>query len=56
MEFVKMSNVKEFLRQNKMRTSTGVHDALNAKIGELLKEASKRASINGRQTVMGQDI
>lgn len=56
MEIVKRASVKQFLRQNKMRTSIEVYPAVDAHVEATLKKACQRASANGRQTVMGQDI
>jgi len=56
MEAVKRASVKQFLRQNKMRTSAEVYSVVDAQVEAMLKKACYRAKANGRQTVMGQDI
>ncbi len=56
MEIAKRASLKQYLRQNKMRTSSGLYEAVNAAIETLLKKACLRAAANKRQTVMEQDI
>lgn len=56
MQMVKRGSLKEFLRQNKMRTSNGLYEAVNASVEALLKQGCARAMKNGRHTVMGWDI
>lgn len=56
MEIVKRASVKQFLRQNKMRTSSELYEVVDASVEAMLKKACQRASANKRQTVMGQDI
>ena len=56
MEIVKRANLKQYLRQNKMRTSSGLYAAVDAAIEAMLKKACVRAAANKRQTVMEQDV
>ena len=56
MEIAKRASIKQFLRQNKMRTSSEVYSAVDSQVEEMLKQACQRAKANGRHTVMGQDI
>jgi len=56
MEVVKRAAVKHFLKENKMRTSSELYAVVDAQVEALLKKACERAKLNGRQTVMGQDI
>jgi len=56
MELVKRHSIKEFLRQMKMRTSSGLYEAVNAEVEAMLKRGSARAWKNKRHTVMGHDI
>jgi len=56
MEFVTRNSIKKILKVNKMRVSTLVYGKLDKKLEVILKEACERAKMNGRTTVMPQDI
>ncbi len=56
MAMVVKSAVAEVVRKKNLRMSAETYDAIDAKIGELLAAAIKRADANGRKTIMAQDL
>ena len=56
MEYLIMSSVKIFLKQNKMRVAAATYEALDKEIETMLLRACKRAEKNKRHTVMPQDL
>lgn len=48
------SKIKEAVPD--LNVSAEVADALNKKVGQILKEAAERAKANGRRTLQGRDI
>ena len=53
-----VSNIKEHAKINDraLNVSTDFYQKLNEKVISIIKEASKRAKENNRNTVMGKDI
>lgn len=52
------SNIKEYAKVNErpLNVSADFYEKLNEKVISLVREASKRAKENSRNTVMGKDI
>ena len=52
------SQVKNFTKidEKTLSVSEDFYEALNKKVEKLIEEASKRAKLNNRNTVMGRDI
>ena len=50
------SKVKDFIKEEELRTDGDLIDALSTKVGEMLKEAMKRCKENGRSTVRPCDL
>ena len=52
------SQVKNYTKidEKTLSVSEDFYDALNKKVEKLIEEASKRAKLNNRNTVMGRDI
>ncbi|VVB65852.1 Uncharacterised protein [Candidatus Gugararchaeum adminiculabundum] len=56
MNFVTKNNVKVYLKENSMRVSGSLIEALDKKVAETLDSACRRAKANKRTTVMEQDL
>lgn len=52
------SKIKDFAKYNEkpLNVAGDFAPALSTKVIELIKEASKRAKLNGRNTVMAKDL
>ena len=50
------SKVKDFIKEEELRTDGDLLDALSEKVGEMLKSAMKRCKENGRSTVRPCDL
>ena len=52
------SQVKNYTKidEKTLSVSEDFYEALNKKVEKLIEEASKRAKLNNRNTVMGRDI
>jgi hypothetical protein len=53
---VVQSKVKEAVKGLELRMDSGLPDALNEKIADVLKEAAARAKENGRGTLRPYDL
>ena len=56
MEYVIAGAVKLYLKKNGMRVAKGTYEELDRQVEKLLKRACERTQMNGRQTVMPQDL
>lgn len=56
MDYVIAGAVKLYLKKNGMRVAKGTYEALDQEVERLLKRACERTKMNGRQTVMPQDL
>lgn len=50
------SKVKDFIKEEELRTDGDLIDALSEKVSEMLKGAMKRCKENGRSTVRPCDL
>lgn len=55
-QFIVKSNVQKVVKEQKMCTSREFEEALDKKVGEIVKNAAERAKANTRNTVMARDI
>jgi TRAP-type C4-dicarboxylate transport system substrate-binding protein len=54
--FVSKDSVKAFFRQGELRVSKDLYAALDAEVRHLLDKAAKRATANGRTTMLPYDL
>ena len=50
------SKVKDFIKEEELRTDGDLIDSLSEKVSEMLKSAMKRCKENGRSTVRPCDL
>jgi hypothetical protein len=55
-KFVSMGSVKAFFRQSGLRVSKDLYAALNWEVRQMLDGAAKRATANGRTTMLPHDL
>lgn len=57
-DIIVKSRIKDFAEYEgkKLNVAAEAADALSKKVIELIKEASKRAKLNGRNTLMAKDF
>jgi TRAP-type C4-dicarboxylate transport system substrate-binding protein len=54
--FISKSTVKSFFRQGELRVSKDLYAALNGEVRQMLDRAAKRATANGRTTMLSHDL
>ena len=54
--FVSKRAVKAFFRQGELRVSKDLYAALNGEVRQMLDKAAKRATANGRTTLLPHDL
>jgi len=54
--FVSKGSVKMFFRQGELRVSKDLYAALNGEVRQMLDKAAKRATANGRTTLLPHDL
>ena len=57
-DIIVRARIKEFAKYNEkqLEVASDFAPALSQKVAGLIKEASKRAKLNGRNTIMARDI
>ena len=55
-KFVSKGSVKAFFRQSELRVSKDLYAALNGEVRQMLDRAAKRATANGRTTMLPHDL
>ena len=55
-QYIIESNIKKYVRENKLCVSPKFFEALDYKVFEMTKKAMDRAKKNGRTTLLGRDI